>query len=72
MHLKDLVGSIARLVLCLGPGFLSSATWPSLSKKHYNGLINLSINQSINLSKLYHLEISKNEEVLKTKAECLS
>ena len=23
-----------------GPGFLSSATWPSLPKKHYNGLIN--------------------------------
>ena len=23
-----------------GPGFLSSATWPLLSKKHYNGLIN--------------------------------
>ena len=22
----------------LGPGFLSSATWPSLPKKHYNGL----------------------------------
>ena len=22
-----------------GPGFLSSATWPSLPKKHYNGLI---------------------------------
>ena len=21
-----------------GPGFLSSATWPSLQKKHYNGL----------------------------------
>ena len=21
-----------------GPGFLSSATWPSLLKKHYNGL----------------------------------
>ena len=21
-----------------GPGFLSSATWPSLAKKHYNGL----------------------------------
>ena len=21
-----------------GPGFLSSATWPSLPKKHYNGL----------------------------------
>ena len=24
-------------------GFLSSATWPSLPKKHYNGLINQSI-----------------------------
>ena len=24
------------------PGFLSSATWPSLPKKHYNGLINQS------------------------------
>ena len=22
-----------------GPGFISSATWPSLPKKHYNGLI---------------------------------
>ena len=26
-----------------GPGFLSSATWPSLPKKHYNGL---NLNQS--------------------------
>ena len=26
-----------------GPGFLSSATWPSLPKKHYNGL-----NQGLN------------------------
>ena len=25
-----------------GPGFLSSATWPLLPKKHYNGLINQS------------------------------
>ena len=25
-------------VLCPGPGFLSSATWPSLPKMHYNGL----------------------------------
>ena len=32
-------------VLYPGPGFLSSATWPSLPKKHYNGLINQSINQ---------------------------
>ena len=28
-----------RRVSYPGPGFLSSATWPSLSKKHYNGLI---------------------------------
>ena len=27
-------------VLYRGTGFLSSATWPSLPKKHYNGLIN--------------------------------
>ena len=27
-------------VLYPSPGFLSSATWPSLPKKHYNGLIN--------------------------------
>ena len=31
-----------------GPGFLSSATWPSLPKKHYNGL-----NQTIH-SIYYH------------------
>ena len=29
-------------VLYSGPGFLSSATWPSLPKKHYSGLINQS------------------------------
>ena len=40
MHLKDLLGSITSRVLYPGPGFLSSATWPSLPKKHYNGLIN--------------------------------
>ena len=43
MHLKDLLGSFVR-VLYPGPGFLSSATWPTLPKKHYNGLINQSIN----------------------------
>ena len=32
-------------VLYPGPGFLSRSTWPSLPKKHYNGLINQSINQ---------------------------
>ena len=29
-------------VLYPGPRFLSSATWPLLPKKHYNGLINQS------------------------------
>ena len=33
---------IIRRVLYPGPGFLSSASWPSLPKKHYNGLINQS------------------------------
>ena len=36
-------------VLYPGPGFLSSATWPSMPKKHYNGLINQSISRSSNL-----------------------
>ena len=31
-------------VLYLDPRFLSGATWPSLPKKHYNGLINQSKN----------------------------
>ena len=30
-----------------GPGFLSSATWPWLPKKHYNGLNQTKPNQSI-------------------------
>ena len=28
-----------------GPGFLSSSTWPSLPKKHYNGLNQIKPNQ---------------------------
>ena len=32
-------------VLYPSPGFLSSATWSLLPKKHYNGLINQSIHQ---------------------------
>ena len=36
-----------------GPGFLSSATWPLLPKKHYNGL-----NQTTtNLSNLKHVTL---------------
>ena len=40
MHLKDLLGSFVRVgrLSYPGPGFLSSATWPSLPKKHSNGL----------------------------------
>ena len=30
-----------------GLGFLSSVTWPSLPKKHYNGFINQSMNLKI-------------------------
>ena len=46
-------------VLYPGPGFLSSATWPSLPKKHYNGLIN---NQS-----MYHF-FSKTIDDIRPKA----
>ena len=38
-----------------GPGFLSSATWPLLPKKHYNGL-----NQTCNILRPYNYKtISK-------------
>ena len=37
--LKRSPGIIRKIrVLYPGPGFLSSATWPSLPKKHYSGL----------------------------------
>ena len=35
-----------------GPGFLSSATWPSLPKKHYNGLNQTNIILCNNLLKI--------------------
>ena len=46
-HALKLYSGINRKssVLCPGPGFLSSATWPSLPYNHYNGLKNQSINQ---------------------------
>ena len=37
-----------RRVSYPGPGFLSSASWPSLLKKHYNGL-----NQKKSLNPMY-------------------
>ena len=46
--LKRSPGIIRRgRVLYPGPGFLSSATWPSLPKKHYNGLLNQSANDVV-------------------------
>ena len=39
MHLKKSPGINRKSrVSYPGPGFLSSAAWPSLPKKHYNGL----------------------------------
>ena len=35
-----------------GPGFLSSATWPSLPKKHYNGLNQIQKKQSTEYSSM--------------------
>ena len=36
-----------------GPGFLSSATWPSLPKKHYNGLNQTKPNHTLSLLLLF-------------------
>ena len=48
-----------------GPGFLSSATWPSLPKKHYNGL-----NQTKpNLYK--HIYFSQHVDLSNINALCL-
>ena len=35
-----------------GPGFLSSATWPSLPKKHNNGLNQTKLNRSVVFSEI--------------------
>ena len=40
MHLKSPGINRKSRVLYSGPGFVSSAIWLSLPKKHYNGLIN--------------------------------
>ena len=63
MHLKDLLGSFARVGYCIPVPvfylvlFLSSATWHSLPIKHYNGLINQSINQSYNFYSGIHCRL---------------
>ena len=42
-----------------GPGFLSSATWPSLPKKHYNGL-----NQTIQTASVKHCrQLGRNSNI---------
>ena len=51
-----------------GPGFLSSATWPSLAKKHYNGLYHtlMSVCDDQKLEKQlvpsYHPNVNFNEQ----------
>ena len=52
-------------VLYPGSGFLSSATWPSLPKKHYNGLIN----QPINPFLIGIILFSRNCDIKTTKCE---
>ena len=42
-----------------GPGFLSSATWPSLPKKHYNGLNQTKLNN-------FKVHRAKTRRVIKT------
>ena len=54
-HLKDL--NYKSRVLHPGPGILSSATWTSLQKKPYNGLIN----QSDYFETTYFLKNSKKQ-----------
>ena len=39
-----------------GPGFLSSATWPSLPKKHYNGLNQIKPNLEMHCSKIISIK----------------
>ena len=38
-----------------GPGFLSSATWPSLLKKHYNGLNKLNQFNKLHMLLMIHV-----------------
>ena len=59
MHLKDLLGSFIRVGYCIPvPDFLSSATWPSLPKKHYNGLNQVKVqgNKKGDIYKYNHIE----------------
>ena len=44
-----------------GPGFLSSATWPSLPKKHYNGLNQTIYNGKYNFKITIYMEICKSQ-----------
>ena len=48
-------------VLYPGPAFLSSATWPSLPKKHYNGL-NLNLNQRVIAKRTSQIMTRSNDE----------
>ena len=57
MHLKDLLGSFIRVGYRNAvPGFLSSATWPSLPEKHYNGLNQIILSLIVTLVYIMKLE----------------
>ena len=59
MHLKKSPGIIRKSrVSYPGPGSLSSATWPSLPKKHYNGLNQL--NQTYIWAVLMKVDLIRN------------
>ena len=51
-----------------GPGFLSNATWPSLPKKHFNGLIYQSINHQLIIDTL----AASGQTVFDTRLGCLA
>ena len=62
-----------------GPGFLSSATWPSLPKKHYNGLKSISycygyiillINICFNVCKMSSIDKSFDSVVYNVGSSC--
>ena len=64
-----------------GPGFLSSATWPSLPKKHYNGLNQTKHNfystfvpDKLGINKITHVQVTyfiKDDKNLITIHVCL-
>ena len=61
-----------RRVLYPGPGFLSSATWPLMPKKHFNGLINQSIISYVPTGKPFCARSSAVSKNVSCSSQCLS